>query len=108
MRYRMCMLLGIVALLWPCHCVGTTTGLRAIRELDSRERPKVGVTFVEDVVGWGGLTEPNRYAAAFDGQAGNVRGFGTGEASHFQRLHGGSVREARRAIRLRGDRCGLE
>ena len=28
-----------------------------------------GVAFVEDVIGWGGLREANRYAAAFDGQA---------------------------------------
>jgi hypothetical protein len=75
MRYRLGVLLGIATWLWSSASWGQPLIYERF-ENGTAGTAQGRVTFVEDVVGWGGLTGPNRYAAAFDGQAGTCVDFG--------------------------------
>ncbi len=75
MRYCLIVLLGVACWLWPAAAWAQPL-ISERFENGTAGAAAGGVSFVEDVVGWGGLSMPNRYAAAFDGSADTGVDFG--------------------------------
>ncbi len=67
MKYQLCLRLAIVFLFSQSPLAAREVIYEQF-EGSASGTLRGGVTFVEDVVGWGGLPVPNRKAASFDGQ----------------------------------------
>lgn len=75
MTYRIGALWAIAGLCWSTPLVGEVL-IHEHFEDSTSAAAVTGVKFVEDVVGCGGLSEPNRYSAALDGEATSCADFG--------------------------------
>lgn len=67
MKYQLCLQLAIVVLVWPSSLPAREIVYERF-EGSAAGKLQGGVQFVDNVVGWGGLSVPNGNAASFDGQ----------------------------------------
>ena len=69
------LILGIVVLVCPFRAAGQPIVYERFED-GAAGSMRGGVAFVEDVVGWGGLAEPNHRSASFDGRAATCIDYG--------------------------------